>query len=138
MARPQITDQNKKVIVQKLEPYLKAGLSMRKACFQTDVARSTVYYLMENDNSFLDQIRRFQQYLSVLISTSISKQLFSIIKKQNSNIKLSKLDLKFLFWLATNSNQTIEEFGRKQKFTSYDPELEISRISQIIDSESND
>ena len=133
MARLPISELNKNLIVQKLEPYLKAGLSLRKACLQSGVARSTVYYLMENDKSFLDNIRRFQQYLSVLISTSISRQLYHIVTKQNQNISLSKYDQKFLFWLALNSNQSAEEFGRKQNFSAYDPELEIQSMKRLID-----
>jgi hypothetical protein len=133
MARPQITDENKKIIVQKLEPYLKAGLSLRKACFQAQVSRSTTYYLMEKDEEFLNQIKLFQQYLSVLLTSSIAKQLFDIAQKQNRGERLSKLDMRFLFWMALNSNQTKEEFGRKQNMTDYDPELEIQRVMHLIE-----
>jgi predicted DNA-binding protein YlxM (UPF0122 family) len=132
MARPQITDENKKIIVQKLEPYLKAGLSLRKACFQAQVSRSTVYYLIGKDEWFLNQINLFRQYLSVLLTSSIARQLYDIVQKQNREEGLSILDLKFLFWVALNSNQTKEEFGRKQNVLDYDPELEIQRILHLI------
>ena len=63
--RPAITDKTKDRIVQKLEPYLKAGLSVKKACIQAQIPKSTVYELMQRDTDFADQIKRYEQYLSI-------------------------------------------------------------------------
>jgi len=137
MARPQITDESKKIVVQRLEPYLKAGLSIRKACLQAQIPRSTVYYFMERDPSFLDQITRFQQYLSVILTNSLFTQLCHIVRKQNENKELSKTDIKFLFWYVLHCKQMSDQFGRRINIDDlYDPELEIQRLNRLIDDNS--
>lgn len=133
MARPQITLESKNILVQKLEPYLKSGLSLKKACSYAQVSRSTVYYLMDKDEEFLDTIRRFEQYLSVIISNALTKQLLVIVKKQNEGKELSRIDLRFLQWMALHNNQLIEEYGRRNKESVYDPEAELHRIFSLIE-----
>src|SRR3989344_8074611 len=133
MARPQITDQEKDVILHKIEPYLKAGLSVRKALSQTQVPSSTFYKLMETDKGFMEQIHSFQQFLSVLLSTAFSVEMYRIANKQHNGQSLSKDDVELLKWFELNSNLTKDEFGRRIELQSYDPEIEIRRIAKLID-----
>ena len=46
IGRPSITEGEKDMIVRKLEPYLKSGLSIRKACQLTQIPKSTIYDLI--------------------------------------------------------------------------------------------
>ena len=133
MSRPKLTDNQKHSLVQKLEPYLKSGLSLRKACCQSQVPRSTVYYFMKKDPEFLDQIRRFQQFISVMLTNTLFRQLFNIVEKQQRQERLIKTDLQFLQWFALNSGATKGEYGRRVNVDLYDPEVEIQRIATIID-----
>ena len=133
--RPPITQQEKNLILHKLEPYLKAGLSVKKALVQAQVPNSTFYKLMAEDREFMENIRRFQQYLSIFLSNVLAQHLFDIALKQSRGEKLLWQDLKFLFWFSLNSNATKEEFGRRTNSQqNYDPELEIKRILDLIDS----
>jgi len=131
--RPRITPEKKKEMLQKLEPYLKSGLSARKALGEAQIPNSTFYKIMERDDRFREQIQRFQQYLSVMLSNTIARELFGIARKQNKGEQLTKSDIKFLWWFALHSNSTREEFGRKEGVSSFDPELEAQRIKSMLD-----
>lgn len=131
--RPPLDEKQKNEIVKKLEPYLKAGLSMRKSCLEAGVPRSTVYKILDQDEQFMDQIRRYQQFLSVAVSNSMVRQLFSIKVKQNNGEELTTDDLGFLKWFATHSKATKEEFGKRHQLEVQDPEVEIQRIAHMID-----
>lgn len=136
IGRPPLLDNQKDIIVQKLEPYLKAGLSVRKACREAEVPKSTVYDLIKKDEEFADKIRRYQQFVSVLLSNTLLRQLMVIAKRQNDSLELSSGDLRFLQWFATHSSQTREEFGDRRDVGLYDPEMEIKRLANLIDSAS--
>ena len=131
---PAFTEESKLRMVQRVEPYLKAGLSIRKACLLSGVPRSSLYKIIEEDEFLRDQIDQFRIYLNVLTITIISRHLHSIIKKQQSGIELSSEDLNFVKWYALNSNQCKEEFGWKARSTPpFDPEAEIMRLNSLIE-----
>jgi hypothetical protein len=143
VGRPEITDDEKKEMVHKLEPYLKAGLSIRKALKEAQIPRSTFYKVMDRDDGFRDQIDRFRQFLSIMLNNSIVRHLQVVVNKQNpkegeTKVPLSKEDVAFLQWFATNSNHTREEFGERKDIGLYDPEAEVQRLNRLIDEESED
>lgn len=109
--RPAITDKTKERIVQKLEPYLKVGLSIKKACIQAQIPKSTVYKLIQRDSDFADQIKRHEQYLSTLFSSSVTFQLHSVVAKQLMGKQIDQLDFNFMKWFASASKQARDEFG---------------------------
>lgn len=136
VGRPPLSNWDKYQISHKLEPYLKLGVSVRKACIQSGVPSSTVYKYMQIDSEFMDIIRRFQVYYSVLVSGSVMRLMQRIIKKQEAGIELSGDDLKFLMWLATHHKSLSEEYiqtGSKVEHQAYDPEHEYRRIVRYID-----
>lgn len=135
MARPRFTAEDKEIMVRKLEPYLKIGLPLSRACSEALVSRSTVYYFMNQDEWFLNKIRRFQQFISVLVNNAIVNELVTIVAKQNAGIELNKRNIRFLKWMALNCNLMAEEFGRRQTFSYYDPEWEIQKLNRLIDSD---
>lgn len=132
MARPSFTEEDKNIMLQQLEPYLKSGLPLYKACSVAKIPRSTVYYLMDKEEWFLDKIRRFEQYISVLVNTAIFHQLLTVVELQNEGKELARSDIKFLQWMALHSNHMVEEFGRRQSVSVYDPEQEIQRLNGLI------
>lgn len=121
-------------LVSRLEPYLKSGMSIRKACLASGVSRATLYRLMEESEEVRDQILRFQDFISILTSRTIVSQLFTIHTKQVSGHKLDWSDLKFLMWFATNSRHCRDEFGNiSRNKPSFDPQAEIRKLVDLID-----
>lgn len=142
--RPHLTEaqkaERKEYLLQKLEPYLKSGLSVNKALCETKIHNSEFYKFMAEDEFFRDGVSRFRQYIAVLVNQAIVTELFAIVEKQNGNEAknidpqpLSKDDIKFLMWFALNSNLTKEEWGRRENINLYDPEAEIQRVKSILE-----
>lgn len=134
--RPPITEKQKQEILQKLEPYLKSGLSVRKALMQAKIPNSTFYTLMERDDKFKEQIRVYSQFLSIMLNSSLVKELQAIVKKQNGGITLNADDKKFMQWFALNSNLAKDEYGERKKVNVIDPQAEIERIKNLIKEQS--
>lgn len=121
-------------LVHKIEPYLKAGLSIRTACLESGVPRSTLYKLMDEDEEIMDQIQRFQNYLNVLTVSAVARHLFGIGTKQQRGSALNEEDVKFLQWFATHSKHCKEEFGKETiKAPVLDAQAELMRMMRMID-----
>lgn len=132
IGRPALTKEEKESFVQKLEPYLKVGLSIRKACNEAGIPKSTVYDLLEKDREFSDKITTFQQHLSVLLSSISYKALIRINQKLERNDDFTNNDIHYLQWFAVHSKATKEEFGEQTELSIIDPEKEFQRIMQAI------
>lgn len=134
--RPYLTEaqktERKEGLLQKLEPYLKSGLSVNKALSEAKVFNSEFYKYMAEDRLFGEKIALFRQYIAVLACQAIVQELFTIVHKQHRNEPLSKEDRDFLWLYALNSNLCQEEWGRRQNINSFDPEMEIQRVKQLI------
>jgi len=132
--RPEISEEDKKQMVSKLEPYLKSGLSIRKSLFEAQIPKSSFYKAMERDEEFRDQIGRFRQFVSVLLNNSVIRLLQNIVKTQNTEGKvLTKDDIAFLQWFADHSTLTKDEFGSRKEISLYDPEVEIQRVKSLLE-----
>ncbi len=142
--RPHLTEaqraERKEYLLQKLEPYLKSGLSVNKALRETKIHNSEFYKFMAVDEFFRDEVGRFRQYIAVLVNQAIVTELFAIVEKQNGNEAkniepqpLSKEDIDFLCWFALHSNLCKEEWGRRENISLYDPEAEIQRVKRILE-----
>lgn len=145
IGRPPATQEEIDSIVQKLEPYLKAGLSLTKACLQTGVARSVVYGLMEKNDSFRERMEVLRNFFSILVNTAIVTQLRHVMKKQaipegakKPVEELNKNEYEFLKWLATTSNLTKEEFNNRSEVKLVDAEVELRRLLNVIDGQAED
>lgn len=119
-------------LVRQLEPHLKGGYSIRKACDLAEIPKSTVYDLMQRDSGFADKINTAQSFLADLTSSILATELMTIKAKQVDEQNLSKADRSFVQWFAKNHFSTQELFGDKPT-KAYDPEVEIQRIAAIID-----
>jgi len=131
-------------MVRKLEPFLKSGLSMRKALKEAQIPRSTFYDIMDRDPEFSDQIERHRQFLSIMLNNAVVKHLQDIIAIQNTPLTeeqkkaglkvqpMAKEDVDFLKWFATNSNLTREEYGERKEVSTFDPEAELNKVAKFI------
>jgi len=144
IGRPSLTqeqrDQRKAELLQKVEPYLKTGLSVNKALRETRIANSEFYKYMDEDEFFREKISLFRQYIPILLNNILIRELHIIAQKQNGNpLKgispqpLSRDDRDFLFKFALKSNLTKEEWGNRDQVQLFDPEVEIQRVKVIIE-----
>ena len=143
--RPKTTEEQKEAIISKLEPYLKSGLSLRKALLEAGIPHATFFRIKREDPSFESKIARSQQYLSILFNSSIVKHLHYVVRKQAGYEEsdgtivpprtLDEKDLAFLYWFGTNSNLTKEEYGNRTAVNTFDPELELQKMKDMIDNE---
>ena len=146
--RPPLSEEDKNEILRKLEPYLKSGLSLRKSIIEAGIASTTFYKYKSEDPSFRSKIEGFQQYLSVLLNSSLIKHLHQLVRKQAGYQDtdgtvvpprtLNGNDLAFLEWFALNSNLTKEEFGNRSATIAFDPEAELQKMKDMINSELNE
>lgn len=145
IGRPETTEEEKRAMAQKLEPYLKSGLSIRKALREAQIPRSTFYDILQKDSDFSDQIERFKQFLSIMNNNAIVTHLQNIIALQNTPLTeeqikqglkfqpIPKEDVDFIKWFSTNSNLTREEYGERREISAFDPEEELNKIKEFID-----
>lgn len=146
--RPQLTAeevvQRKNDMINKLEPFLKSGLSLVKACLEAGVSRTQLYDYMAQDTVFSDRIHQLQQYMSVIISSSIVREVFRIVQKQQEKVdkdgnvikkaeELTPEETDFLKWYSLNSRTTRDEFGQRKEVVTFDPEAELKRLNELID-----
>lgn len=141
--RPFLTDkqksERKEYILLKLEPYLKSGLSVNKALKEAKVFNSEFYRYMKEDRLFGEKIAKFRQYIAILANQAIVTELFRIVQKQNGNKNmgispqsLSKDDKNFLWWFALNANVCREEWGRRKTAFSFDANMELHKVQELI------
>ena len=141
--RPVLTEEQKTLrkeyLLNKIQPYLMSGLSVNKALHEAKILNSEFYKYMKEDKLFGEKVVRFRQYIAVLTTQAVATELFHIVQKQHSELSkntspqsLSRDDMRFLFWYALNANVCIEEWGRKNKYYSFDSQYEIHRITMMF------
>lgn len=115
LGRPALSNKQRDLIFHKVEPYLKAGLGLHKACLQVQLPPSTVYDLYSENDDFAEKVDIAKNYYSVLVSSVITSLLEAIYKKQkrSSKNKLNSEEIRFIQWVALNSHATKEEFGAR-------------------------
>lgn len=137
--RPHLTPEQiaekKKEILQKIEPYLKTGLSVNKAIREAQVHNSEFYKYMNEDELFREKINQYRQYIAILLNSSLVSHLREIVNRQAEKKPLHKEDIAFLQWFALNSNLTKGEFGERKDVNLFDPEAEIQKVKGILEEE---
>ncbi len=115
-------DEETDIIFRKVEPFLKCGLSLYKACLQAQIPKSTAYDLYRNNKSFSERIDTSRNYYSVLVT------------KQDRGKKLQPLEVRLVQWIATNSRALKGEYGDEPE--KLDDELKeddaITLLQKII------
>lgn len=145
--RPQSTPEEvkarKDLLLQKIEPYLKTGLSVNKALGEAQIANSEFYRYMEEDEGFRERITVFRNFVPVLLNNILVGELMDISARQNpakgiKKNKLTKEDKEFLWNFAKLSNLTKGEFGERKHIDLFDPEAEIQKVKGLIDESSSE
>lgn len=131
VGRPPVSKKQKTLIFRKLEPYLKAGMSLNKACLNSQIPKSTVYDLQSEDSEFAERIEVAQSYQAVLINDVINSELETIKTKQNSDQDLTSDDRKFIQWLATHSRATKHQYSSVEKQINIKG-YSLQRIEQLV------
>ena len=111
--RKPLVDEEVDLIFRKLEPYLKKGLSLNKACLEAQIPKSTAYDLYREYDEFAERIDACKNYHSLLVGDVFTRELEKIVEKQNQGENLSVSDVKFVQWVALNGKATKDEYGRK-------------------------
>jgi hypothetical protein len=131
---PILTKELKEQVVHRIEPYLKSGLSINKACLQAGVPKSTLYKVMKENAYLRDRVDRSRQFLSVAISNIVARKVHTILLKQQEGEDIVGEDLDFIKWVALNSTHCREEFGKVSRMAlNFDPEAEIMRLNDLIE-----
>jgi hypothetical protein len=141
--RPFLTEkqksERKELILVKLEPYLKSGLSINKSLSEAKVHNSEFYKYMKEDRLFGEKIAKFRQYISVLLNQVIVNELLRIVQKQAGSTEkqippqsLDKNDIEFLWWYALNANVCKDEWGNRKQIINFDPEMELQKVKLLI------
>lgn len=112
VGRTPISQKELDLIFHKLEPYLKNGLSLNKACIQAKIPKSTVYQIYQKNVEFMEKIDACRNYHAVLATSVLTTELERISTKQKNGDKLGSDEIKFVQWIALNNNSLKEEYGR--------------------------
>ena len=130
IGKPAISEIEINMIFRKLEPYLKTGISLNKACLMANVPKSTVYDLYRENLQFAEKIDASKNYLSVVTSSIIFNELERIFQNQKSGVSANRDDHRFVQWFATNHKVNTEEYGPEYR----DPhEMYLEKANQEID-----
>lgn len=131
MGRSVLTIEEKKLrkdlLLQKIEPFLKSGLSVNKAISEAKIHNSEFYKYMQEDSEFRDKINTFRNFTAIILSNALFKELLEIIGRQRDMQILSGEDRKFLWKLIKSNKNTRQEWGRS-RISAFDPERAIERM----------
>ncbi|MBP9817483.1 hypothetical protein KBC75_01845 [Candidatus Shapirobacteria bacterium] len=111
VGKPTISQNEIDIIFRKLEPYIKTGLSLNKACLVANVPKSTVYDLYNENADFAERIDTAKNYLSVITSDIFFSEIERIRNDQNKHKQIDRDDLRLVQWFALNHKINREEFG---------------------------
>lgn len=119
-------------VLQKLEPYVKSGLSVRKSCNVCGIPESSFYHFAKKYPWFLERIELFQTYQSVLLSNIFHQKLEQLHHKfVVEGIEPTKQEWRFMQWFALNAKSCSNLFG-KTTFIKISDKADAN-ISEVLD-----
>ncbi len=134
--KPFLTQEEIDTTFRKLDPYLKTGVSLNKACLMADIPKSTVYDLYRENLQFAEKIDTSKNYLSIVTSNIFYTEIERIKNSQLNNSSINKNDLNLIQWFALNHKSNSEEFGKQTVDLVSEKQLEIkeaiSRFREVI------
>lgn len=145
-----VTKEDMDMMLKVLRPYLQQGLTLRKACTQAGVPKSTVFDWNAKYEYFSDKITEYQDFISVIVNNAVLNEVHAIIQKQNAietlreqkkDKPLELLKLKgltrdekgYLQWFVTTARATKEEYSPRKDIELIDSEAELQRVREKID-----
>ena len=158
--RPPLTREELQTIVRKLEPFLKSGQSLKRACLNAQVSHTTAYKYYKEDEWFADQIDAFSSYPTNLVGNLFFGRLVGITAKYNklqdaeADFEKGTIDEKeykqirednfitrdewsFVWQYATRSKATRDEYGMRAELTGKDgeplvPETSTREVAELL------
>ncbi|MCL5784546.1 MAG: hypothetical protein M1142_04310 [Patescibacteria group bacterium] len=113
VGKPPISQKKIELIFRKLEPYLRCGISIHRACQEAKITKSTVYDLLEENSEFAEIVEACKKSFTVLINDIILMEVKRIADKKG-NKHLTAEDRKFIQWVAVNNKNMHEFYGNNQ------------------------
>lgn len=138
--RPTLTREELQAIVHKLEPHLKSGKAIKKACLIEGIPPSTVYKYYHEEEWFMDSLDAFLAYSSNLVNNLFFSRLVDITRKDQklqelrtdlrsgkikaeefdslqAEYQIDNSDWDFIKWYALNAHTTRGEYGTRMELT---------------------
>lgn len=112
VGRPALTQEQIDDVFHKLEPHLRTGLSLYKACLEAKIASSTVYEIYKRNEQFMERVEAVKNYRQVLLNDIVTKELVRIQSKATNLLPLEANEVKFIQSLMlhqTEIKDTLEE-----------------------------
>lgn len=113
VGKPSVSQKKVEIIFRKLEPYLRCGISVHKACQEAKIPKSTVYDLLKENTEFTELVEAAKKFFTVIINDLIFMEVKRIADKQGAK-NLSAEDRKFIQWVALNNRTMHEYYGNYQ------------------------
>ncbi|MBI4038988.1 hypothetical protein HY384_03455 [Candidatus Daviesbacteria bacterium] len=110
LGRKPFVDEEVDLIFRKLEPFLKKGLSLHKACLEAQIPKSTAYDLYQEYDEFAEKIDACKNYHSLLIDDVFTKELDFMIRKIFLNFTIKDKVMAFY-----QLNQPFDRFVKEAK-----------------------
>lgn len=114
-------------MVSLLEPYLKNGVSIRKASIEAKINRASLYRYAHANKEFWEQITAYRNYTAIYVNNTLVSELIKICKKQQGDSKnnlppcmLKSDEIRLIQWFVVNTNFCKEEYGKET--TRYSPQ----------------
>ena len=158
--RPPKTKEELDIIFRKLEPFLKSGRPLYKACLQAGIPKTAVYDYYNKDTWFTEKIDAALAYSANLINNLFFGRLVGIATKANkmqellNDLKADKIkkedfdklkieyeisdtDWAFIWRYATTSHIARDEYGVRQEVTGKDglplvPETSTREVAMLL------
>lgn len=158
--RPPLTRDELDKMFHKLEPYLRSGRPLYKACLQSGIPSSTTYAYYSDDIEFKEKVDGAMAYSSNLINNLFFGRLVTIASKSNRFQELkNKLENKeitqevynndvlgldvsaeewaFIWRYATTSHIARDEYGLRAELTGKDgaplvPETSTKEVAALL------
>ncbi|OGM26672.1 hypothetical protein A2627_01455 [Candidatus Woesebacteria bacterium RIFCSPHIGHO2_01_FULL_39_28] len=146
--RPPVIVSGLDITFHKLEPYLKTGKTLNKACILAKISKSSVYKYYGLNEEFTEKIDVARAYTSVLVNDNFFSRLVDVSKRisktrelriqlenkrisekkyreESSIYDVTEKDWDFLKWYAVNSHSTRDEYGTRVEITGKDSKPEL-------------
>lgn len=141
--RPATPPETLDLWLRKLEPFLKSGQKLYRACLNAEIPYTTVKDYYDAGGVFSEKIDAFMAYPANLVNNLFFGRLVGIATKQNkmqellNDLKADKIqkedfeklqaqyeitpeDWAFIKWYATNAHAARDEYGARAELTGKD------------------
>ncbi|MBI4035727.1 hypothetical protein HY383_02170 [Candidatus Daviesbacteria bacterium] len=158
--RPPTTEETLDLYLRKLEPFLKSGQTLYRACLNTQIPYRTVKDWSDKSEGFSQKIDAFLSYTANLINNLHFSRLVGIATKQSkmqelladlkagkikkedfdklcADYEISDKEWQFIAWYATHSYSTREDYGQRidrieENPQPLTPEADTREVAELL------